>query len=575
VNSTYIGIDTFQFNHTCAGPTPTPGPTGTPTPTPTPTPTIRTYDTGSGTETVPINATSVKVEIWYPGGGGSRTSGTTAERGGGSGAYSIKTVPLTSINWGQTFAYNCGTAGLGATGATGNGGAASGGSITDNLTNITVTFVPATAAQGGVNSGTGVGGTVPSGGDTNTAGNSTTAPTGAGAPNGGGNVPAGVGGSTPGGGGGGGATSNGNGANGASGRCRFTYTIANPSPTPTPTPTATPTPGLLSVTGTVTYCPNPALPPVSAVTMSLTGPSPAPTSVLTNGSGVYTFSGLTAGASYTVTPTKTAKTPGTSGLNTSDSIAIQRHFLVIGTPLSGCRLLAADTNDPPNGVNTTDAIAVQRFFLALTTGLAQTGRFKFTPASTSYAPIVGNMTNQNYNAIILGDAATTFVAPRPGGGTLDSEIENEVPSTVASVVLPQITLDSRTHFSVAVTTSAIDVQNKLVGFQGDLTFDERVISFEEEPVSGAGLTAENWSVAGNVLDGPGPIRTLRISAFSTNFVPLSGSGTLFELKMKRVNKNASSTPLSWAPGADQFIFIDADVNAQKPINAAPGRVVGR
>src|SRR6185369_13789877 len=147
-----------------------------------------TYDAGSGTDTVPVNSTQVIVEIWYPGGGGSRSNGTSAQRGGGSGAYSIKTVALSSANWGQSFSYDCGTAGLGRTGSTGNGGAASGGGITDNLTNITVTLAPGTAAQGGVNSSSGVGGTAPTGGDINTAGNSTTTSSGAGAPNGGGNV---------------------------------------------------------------------------------------------------------------------------------------------------------------------------------------------------------------------------------------------------------------------------------------------------------------------------------------------------------------------------------------------------
>ena len=69
--------------------------------------------------------------------------------------------------------------------------------------------------------------------------------------------------------------------------------------------------------------------------------------------------------------------------------------------------------------------------------------------------------------------------------------------------------------------------------------------------------------------GPGPIRTLRVSAFSTDFIPLSGSGTLFELKITRVNEAAQSTPLLWAaPG--QFIFIDAELNAQAPGTVTAG-----
>jgi hypothetical protein len=79
-------------------------------------------------------------------------------------------------------------------------------------------------------------------------------------------------------------------------------------------------------------------------------------------------------------------------------------------------------------------------------------------------------------------------------------------------------------------------------------------------------------VSGNVLPGAGPIRTLRISAYSNDFTPLSGSGTLFELRMSRVGKAAQGTPLIWALPPDHFIFIDTDLNTQKPGNAAPGSV---
>jgi len=51
-----------------------------------------------------------------------------------------------------------------------------------------------------------------------------------------------------------------------------------------------------------------------------------------------------------------------------------------------------------------------------------------------------------------------------------------------------------------VTTSAIDGRNNLVGFQGDLTFDERAVRFQDEPIQKAGLTSDNWIVAGRGSD---------------------------------------------------------------------------
>src|SRR5205807_931008 len=146
-------------------------------------------------------------------------------------------------------------------------------------------------------------------------------------------------------------------------------------------------------------------------------------------------------------------------------------------------------------------------------------------------------------------------------------------ATVAEVALPEVAVaQSGSNFIAAVRTSEINAKNNLVGFQGDFTFDERVVTFQSEPVQKAGITGGNWNVSGNVLDGPGPIRTLRVSAFSNDFTPLSESGTLFELRMTRVSKAAQITELLWATPPDHFIFIDADLNTQEPIHAARGNV---
>src|SRR5205085_12653367 len=137
------------------------------------------------------------------------------------------------------------------------------------------------------------------------------------------------------------------------------------------------------------YCSNPNGNPVPGATLTLTGTSSG--STLSDSSGNYQFSSLMAGGSYTVTPSKANLTPGATGsaINTVDVIAVQRHFLVLGTPLSGCRLTAADVN-ADSTVNTVDAIAIQRFYLGLTTGTANVGRFQFSPTSRSYMTIITN-----------------------------------------------------------------------------------------------------------------------------------------------------------------------------------------
>ena len=335
----------------------------------------------------------------------------------------------------------------------------------------------------------------------------------------------------------------------------------------TPTPSTTPTNTIMGTVGQCTTA-GPSGIALAGATMTLTGSSTGSTT--TDGSGNYTLTGFN-GGTYTVTPTKAARLPLSAGINTTDVIAIQRHFLLLGTPLSGCRLAAADPAAPFGTITTGDVIATQRFFLGFSTGIGNTGKYQFNPVNRSYSPLTTNQVAQNFDAIVFGDVATPFANPRPGGP--DPEAVGTSLSAVASVSLPEMAADqSKSNFTAEVKTSAIDPNSNLVGFQGDFTFDERVVTFESQPVQPAGLTAGNWNVSGNVLPGAGPIRTLRVSAYSNDFKPLSGAGTLFELRMTRVSDTAQGTQLIWASSPDQFIFIDADLNTRTVGNAAPGRI---
>jgi hypothetical protein len=298
-------------------------------------------------------------------------------------------------------------------------------------------------------------------------------------------------------------------------------------------------------------------------------------STLTESSGEYEFSSLPSGGSYDVTPSKAALTPGAAGIDTLDVIAVQQHYLTVALIPPGCGRDAADVNGD-NRIDTSDVVAIQRFFLGRTFGLANVGKYQFTPVSRSYPGVVTDQTDQNYDALIFGDVANPFAERLEGpsqSAAGDGTSAGEVPATVAALALPEIAVaPSGSNFIAAVRTSAIDAKNKLVGFQGDFTFDKRVVTFQGEPVQKAGITGGNWNVSGNVLPGAGPMRTLRISAYSNDFTPLSGSGTLFELRMRRVSQSAPSTPLLWAAPPDQFIFIDAELKTQPAGNAAPGRV---
>jgi hypothetical protein len=131
------------------------------------------------------------------------------------------------------------------------------------------------------------------------------------------------------------------------------------------------------------------------------------TSAVSDGSGNYQFSSLDPGGSYTVTPTKTALEPGSAGITTVDVVAIQRHFLNISVIPPGCQLVAADVNGD-SLITTADIISVQRFILNNSTGIANVGKYRFTPASRTYSGLVSNQAGQDYSALIFGDVASPF-----------------------------------------------------------------------------------------------------------------------------------------------------------------------
>ena len=159
------------------------------------------------------------------------------------------------------------------------------------------------------------------------------------------------------------------------------------------------------ISGTVTYCSSSFPDPVQNVVLTLTGNASG--TILSDGSGNYLFT-VPSGGSYDVTPNKSALAPGALGINTLDVLAVQRHFLRIGTPLSGCRLTAADVNSDTI-INTLDVIAIQRFYLALSTGTANVGNYQFNPTNRSYRGVFINQAAQNFDTLILGDVATPFV----------------------------------------------------------------------------------------------------------------------------------------------------------------------
>jgi hypothetical protein len=188
-------------------------------------------------------------------------------------------------------------------------------------------------------------------------------------------------------------------------------TCTGHTPTPTPSPCGTTGPGdagggqtgapdLVSMSGNVSYCSNPVSAPVPGVTILINNFPDA----TTDSSGHYSLVRKDGCYYCRVRPTQADRTPGSPGISTVDVVAVQRHFLIIGPPLSGCRLTAGDVNGDAS-INTIDVVAIQRFFLGLSTGIANVGKYQFNPSSRCF----GHASNQNFDTLIFGDVATPFI----------------------------------------------------------------------------------------------------------------------------------------------------------------------
>ena len=172
-----------------------------------------------------------------------------------------------------------------------------------------------------------------------------------------------------------------------------------PSSTATATATSTSTPsGTPSISGTITYgnaigSPNPRF--VSGVLLSAVGAvNFSTTSDFPNGN--YVLTGFGAG-SYTVTP---SKTDGVNGITSFDAARIAQHVAGV-LILTGNQFLVADVSD--NGqLSSFDAAQVARYVIG-SAPFGSTGTWKFVPVNRSYASVTGNLTGEDFVALLMGD----------------------------------------------------------------------------------------------------------------------------------------------------------------------------
>jgi hypothetical protein len=269
-------------------------------------------------------------------------------------------------------------------------------------------------------------------------------------------------------------------------------------------------------------------------------------------SGNYMLTGLGFGP-YTVTPSKSGDV---NGINSQDASQVARFAAGLITLTANQQIAADASND--GTINSFDASRIARFAAGLSnTGV--TGQWKFLPASRSYASLSGNLSGENYDAILVGDVNGTWLPPGSFGmRESDPEIidgnERSFDSSTAELLrqnYPEIDISvflqedvaGKVGSTIAVPVIVGDTTGKGIGsYDFRVSFDPAVLRVAS--VEKADTLSERFTVTSNV-NIPGQVI---VSGFGAE--DLIGTGTLIWLRFDIVGEAGMSANLKW----ESFIF---------------------
>jgi hypothetical protein len=292
--------------------------------------------------------------------------------------------------------------------------------------------------------------------------------------------------------------------------------------------------GLIS--GTVNYCISPKAVPGVVVTAAGTPPKMN----TTDNAGNYQLTELGSG-SYVVTPTKTGNI---NGISSFDASLVAQHAAGLIT-LTSCQQLAGDASN--NGsLSSFDASLIAQFSAGLP-NTGSVGTWKFVPPNRNYPSVTGNLGNQNFEAMLVGDVSGNW-SPSASGLLLTTELQPTLVGEVAqaAISLPNISGARGSSVTIPITVGNL-TERGYVAYDFDLTFDQNVLQLQNPPVDAAGTLSSALNLTPNATT-PG---RLRVSAFGTS--ALAGVGTLLNLKFNVIGTPGSATALTW----QSFFFNEA------------------
>ncbi|HEX5735307.1 MAG TPA: C25 family cysteine peptidase [Blastocatellia bacterium] len=248
--------------------------------------------------------------------------------------------------------------------------------------------------------------------------------------------------------------------------------------------------------------------PVPGVT--LTGIGALTRTTATGAPGTYSLTGLAKDSDYTVIPSKTGDV---NGISTTDATRILQELTTPGT-INSCQSQAGDATN--NGsLSTTDATRVLQFLSGTPVAGNTTGTWKFIPASRSYTPLAVDQTNQNYEALLIGDVTGNWAPP-----AARSTQRANAPTGGIPVTIPDAAQDPGQMITIPILVPDLTGQG-VEGFQFTLTFNPAILDFLNSDttgtVSAGSLVSENEAPAGTV------------NLAAARATPFTGGGRLINL----------------------------------------------
>ena len=187
------------------------------------------------------------------------------------------------------------------------------------------------------------------------------------------------------------------------------------------------------------------------------------------------------------------------------------------------------------------------------------GQWTFAPTNIFLPLINASLTNQNFQAILIGDPSGNWVQPCIPNGTVicGDGGTTALPKTgkntkrnstqAINVSLPTLKADQAQTLTVPVAVSDLSDKNAF-SYDFDLRYDPTVLRLAANPLTKDGTVSSNFAVVSNTATAG----RVRVAAYGTQ--PLTGSGTLLNVNFEVIGNPGASSDLKW----NFFTFNEGD-----------------